>query len=60
MDCPTPKTIGQATVTVTPSGYPFWTRIDTDKASILLGHEEARDMLYAMQRIVAYLDFKNV
>lgn len=56
---PTRKQIGQVTVAVDQGGYPYWTRINYENGCISLGHEEARDLLYAMQRIVAFLDAKQ-
>jgi hypothetical protein len=60
LDCPTEKKIGQATVSVLRDGHPYWTHIEFENGRITLGHEDARDLLYAMQRIVAYLDFRGV
>jgi hypothetical protein len=53
---PTVKQIGQVQVSVSPRGYPYWTRIESPDVHLSFGHEEARDLLYAMQRIVAFLD----
>jgi hypothetical protein len=59
MDHPTAKHIGQMTVTVDSAGWPYWTRLVTHEGTITLDHEEARDLHYAMQRIVAFLDGKE-
>ncbi len=59
MERPTDKKINRAHVTVDEGGLTHWTRISFDGAMLSLGHEEARDLLYAMQRIVAYLDSKG-
>ena len=56
MDCPTTKRIGDVSVRVEAHGWPYWTRIDGRDVNWLLNHEEARDLLYAMQRVVAWLD----
>lgn len=59
-DWPTPKRAGDVTISVDQRGYPYWTRIEgvvgLNTAYISLNHDEARDLLYAMQRIVAFLD----
>lgn len=58
-DVPSVKKIGTVSVTISEHGWPHWTRIertDREGVCIMLGHEQARDMLYAMQRIVAFLD----
>jgi hypothetical protein len=57
---PTTKTIGPITASVSEPGYPYWTHIEHRDGRIGLGHEDARDLLYAVQRIVAYLDEKKV
>lgn len=60
MTPPTEKKIGDISVSVAEHGYPHWTRINHGYGhQILLGEEEARDLLYAMQRIVAFLDAKE-
>lgn len=62
MTVPTPKTIGDITVTVDERGWPFWTRINIPSGlngvtyGISLNEEQAHDLHYALSRIVEYLD----
>lgn len=46
-------------VSVAIQGWPFWTHIYVGDTSVGLNEEEARDLLYAMQRIVAWLDLQE-
>ena len=58
---PTVKTIGGLTVSVATEAYPHWTRIaDRGTVVIALGHEEARDLHYALTRVIAFLDARGV
>lgn len=66
MGYPAEKKINYAmSVSVSEQGYPYWTNITIrdmragQDVRTNLHHEEARDLLYAMQRIVAFLDSKD-
>lgn len=53
---PTEKTIANVTVSVRRGGWPHWVDMRGAAFAWTLNHEEARDLLYAMQRIVAFID----
>jgi len=58
MQHPTTKRIGNNfNIRVDEYGYPYWTRMMGKEVNCSLNQEEARDLLYALQRIVAYLDY---
>ncbi len=60
MGHPTDKKINDSLkVSVSTQGYPYWTYLEVDGVRLALEHEEARDLLYAMKRIVAFLDSKE-
>ncbi len=51
-DWPATKKAGDLTISVDQHGYPFWTRIEGRNGhAATLSHDEARDLLYIMQRI---------
>jgi len=53
---PTPKTISGVCVRVDQCGWPRWTRFDGERVNWILNEEEARDLHYALSRIVEFLD----
>ena len=57
---PTTKTIGPIKY-LSVDDHPScnWTRFETETGFFILNPEEARDLHYAMSRIVAFLDTKK-
>jgi hypothetical protein len=52
-------TIGSLSISVDSQGSPHWTRLQDGAATIIMRPEEARLTLFAMQRIVAFLDVQE-
>lgn len=55
-DHPTKKTVAGVDVAVDREGWPHWTRLSRGSVTWTFSHEEARDLHYALTRIVAFLD----
>jgi hypothetical protein len=59
LTAPTEKAIGAFSISVDSQGWPRWTRIRNranDQWFMVLNEEEARDLHYALTRIVDFLD----
>jgi hypothetical protein len=56
MNHPSKKTIGDFEIAVDFEGWPRWTRIRAGDQEFIFTEEQAHDLLYAMQRIVAFLE----
>jgi hypothetical protein len=59
MGHPEPKNIGDVTVSVDYNGWPRWTRLNIrngERGAFIFNEEQARDLHYALTRVVEFLD----